>query len=372
MTPRTKATGGQRRDGAGQSGASAQDEPAPTEFTFRKPSEILGQTFSDSDKILGERLLAENQALTICGQGGIGKSRLVLQLAACQILLVDFIGMKTHGPPRKWLILQTENNNRRLQFDLAKLKQWAGGRWPEIDDKLLLHTLETDDDWLVNFERSESRIRAAISKYQPDIVVFDPLNAFTLGDLNADADMLRVCLKLAEMVKQGNPKRALIVLHHALTGRAGASKATGYDRSSFNRNSKALLNWTRAQINLAPGSEDDNETLVVSCGKNSNGPEFKSFAVRMNRETMIYEPFRGFDFDGWKNAIAGKAKRKCTTEEIAELVSSEGDTKAGVARKAEEKTGISRATGNRIISEAIRKELIRFDATAKKCFPVAK
>ena len=280
-----KPAGGLPSNGARHPRAPADElakaESIPRVLTFRKPSEILelASALDDSDMILGERLLADSQPLTILGQGGIGKSRLVLQLVACQILGADFIGMKTHGPPRKWLILQTENSNRRLSHDLTKLKQWAGTRWSEIDAKLVLHTLETDDDSFVNVETAGEAIESALATFQPEIVVFDPLNAFTSGDLNSDADMRAVCVRLSQLAKRGNPKRALIVLHHALTGRGGASKATGFDRSSFGRNSKVLLAWTRGQINLSPASEHDNETLVVSCGKNSNGREFKQVGL---------------------------------------------------------------------------------------------
>jgi hypothetical protein len=80
------------------------------------------------------------------------------------------------------------------------------------------------------------------------------------------------------------------VLHHARTGKAGAAQATGYDRSGFARNSKVLYNWTRAQINIAPRGPEDNQRLVVTCGKCSNGREFKTFAITLHQESMIYTP----------------------------------------------------------------------------------
>lgn len=368
-----RAVGGLPVNGERHSGASVDDESkkeTPRMLTFRKPSEILAlaTALDDSDMILGDRLLAESQPFTICGQGGIGKSRLLLQLAACQILGADFIGMETHGPPRRWIIVQTENTNRRLSHDLAKLRDWSGDRWSEIDEKLVLHTLETDDDSFVNIEASEGSLAAAFAKHQPDIVVFDPLNAFTSGDLNSDVDMRAVCVRLSRVVKRENPRRALVVLHHALTGRSGAAKAVGFDRASFGRNSKVLLAWTRGQINLSPASEDDNETLVVSCGKNSNGREFKPFAVRLNPETMLYEVLSNFDFDAWKGAIAGKPKRKCTAEQIANLVGDEGVSKGELVKRATEKTGVSRASAYRLIEEACQKSCMRFDSEAKKYF----
>jgi hypothetical protein len=50
-------------------------------------------------------------------------------------------------------------------------------------------------------------------------------------------------------------------------GRAGSSSAMGADRGSFGRGSKVLFSWVRAQINVAPYSVDDNNTLIIASGK---------------------------------------------------------------------------------------------------------
>jgi hypothetical protein len=107
---------------------------------------------------------------------------------------------------------------------------------------------------------------------------------------------------LAKIVRTGNPHRALITLHHALTGRAGAVKAFGLERSGFARNSKALLGWARAQINVSPGLEDSNEILILTCGRNSNGKEFPPVAVRRN-EAGIYEADPDFDLAAWREHV---------------------------------------------------------------------
>src|SRR5688572_9100744 len=88
-----------------------------------------------------------------------------------------------------------------------------------------------------------------------------------------------------------------------LTGRVGAARATGFDRSSFGRNSKLLYAWTRGQINIAPQGPNDNSRLVVSCGKCSNGEEFPPFGIRLNRELMIYEPDPQFNLPDWEAGV---------------------------------------------------------------------
>src|SRR5438552_6883380 len=85
-------------------------------LSFRSPNEILAMEFDDSDMILGDRYIAEGQLGSLCGGGGVGKSRLISQVAVCQRLGVPFCGMPIYGPPRKWMFFQTENSLRRQLF----------------------------------------------------------------------------------------------------------------------------------------------------------------------------------------------------------------------------------------------------------------
>src|SRR5437879_773516 len=87
--------------------------PARSRLTLRKPSDFLAMQFDDSDIILGDRLLAAGQSLVIAGAGGMGKSRLLFQLAASVTARRKFLAFDTGGDLLRWLILQTENSNRR-------------------------------------------------------------------------------------------------------------------------------------------------------------------------------------------------------------------------------------------------------------------
>jgi RecA-family ATPase len=245
---------------------SEHQRQAASRLTIRKPDEILAMEFDDSDRILGDRLLAKGQSMTILGVGGIGKSRLVLQLAVACITGKRFIALDTHAENLRWLFLQGENSNRRLQEDLAAMEKWAGVQWPEVNARIDIHTLEKEDDAFLNLDDPENvvRIRSAITDYNPDVVVFDTLNCFGIGELSKDQDMRETCQRFSRIAKHDNPERATVVSHHAITGKSGAAKASGYDRASFGRNSKVLHAWTRGQINVAPHSPDDNSILVFT------------------------------------------------------------------------------------------------------------
>lgn len=280
--------------------------PAPPLFyTVRSAAEILTLKLDPHDCLFGDRLLTKGGRLLIAGPPSIGKSRLLLELAVAAILGEKWLGVPTHARGLPWLILQTENSNRRLQTDLKILvKQYGDG----FVKNLFIHTMDTDMDAVVGLESNRDKIAQAIQMYQPEIVAIDPLRDFAIGDLNSDADMTATCAALGQVVRQGNAQRALIIVHHALTGRAGVIKAIGWDRAGFARNSKVLAGWVRGQINIAPGSPDDNDTLVIGCGKVADGKPFTPFAVQRNAETGIYEALPDFDFEAWEREISSRTK----------------------------------------------------------------
>ena len=299
------------RNEVGQPEAPVTVDASPRKLTLRSPDEILALTFDDSDIILGDRLLAEEQSLVIAGQGGLGKTRLAFQMAACSVTGRKFLTLETGGNSLRWFFLQTENTNHRLKIDLDHLKSWLGADWEKFNSQVIIHTLENDSDGFVSLDDfgNQLAIQSAIDDALPNVVVIDPLTDFGAGDLSKDVDMKSTLQILSRICRRGNPRRAIVPLHHALTGRGGAVKATGYDRASFARNSKVPFAWTRGQINLAPVDPDNYDRLIVACGKCSNGREFLPFAIRLNPETFIYECDPTVDVANWEREISGQADR---------------------------------------------------------------
>ena len=288
---------------------TALDEPTPEGLTIRTPDEILAMQFDDGDIMLADRMLAESETLALLGIGGLGKSRMLLQLAAAQIMGKPFLKLTTHGKPRKWLIIQTENSNRRLHEDLNWLKKWCGDDWPLVQANLVIHTIEKEEDSLIQMEDIEAvaRLEKLIDEVKPDVVVWDPLKDTTWDDLNTDRVMANLLRTLARLSRKLNPRRAVVLAHHALTGKSGAAKAAGMERASFGRNSKVLHSFCRAVINVVPADEDDNRKLIFFCGKNNNGPEFKPFAVELG-DDFIYRVDEHFDMEAWKEGMGIASK----------------------------------------------------------------
>jgi hypothetical protein len=343
-------------------------------LTFRSPDELLAMQFDDSDRILGDRLLASGQSLVIAGAGGIGKSRILLQLAAACRAGLPVFGFETRGQELRWLIIQAENSNRRLKDDIAALRAWIGDEhWPQVNAGLCIHTLESDCDGFLSLDspQAEIRIRDAIEHFKPDVIGFDSLYNFAAGDLNSDRDMADTLLTVSRLTKAGNPNRACVVLHHALTGKAGAARATGFDRSGFGRNSKVLHSWSRAQINIAPGSPDSNEVLVVTCGKCSNGKEFAPFAIRLNPDTMIYDVDTDFNMSEWQSNVTGKrTEQDLSPARVAEIVTelckaSGAPKKPAIVKALRDETGCATSGAYKAIDRAERAKVIHYTKTTK-------
>jgi hypothetical protein len=333
-------------------------------LTIRKPSEFLAMQFDDSDIILGDRLLAMSQSLVIAAAGGSGKSRLILQLIAAIVAGRKFLHFDTAGSHLRHLVLQTENSNRRLQHDLSSLKLWLGDDWSKFDERVLIHAIENDSDSFVSLDSQDNTasLVEAVEDFRPDIIHVDPLNDFAVGDLNKDPDMRQTLQAISRVCRKGNPMRAIVVAHHALTGKSGAARATGFDRSSFARNSKALHAWTRGQINLAPVDEDSSGRLIVACGKCSNGQEFAPFAIRLNPETMIYECDPTVNIKEWEQSVAGtKSNTPLMPPERVKELCRGPMSKQELAKAIIEDCGCIRQSAYRYIQRAEQARKIHFN-----------
>jgi len=141
-----------------------------TKLTVRHPSEILAMEFPKDDLLLENGYLVKGDSLAMCGAGGVGKSRLSMQLAIALVTGREFLGWKTRGKGTRWLILQTENSNRRLKFELSAMLSGLTEQEREaVDDGIVIHTLETAEDSFLSLKLPENEARiSALAPYEAD------------------------------------------------------------------------------------------------------------------------------------------------------------------------------------------------------------
>ena len=99
-----------------------------------------------------------------------------------------FLGMDTANAELKWLFIQSENSNRRLQADLDRLRVWLGeSDWGKFCERVRFHTIENDEDGFLSIDNPDNlaAIEAEIQSFGTGVVVFDPLNEKCDGPLIA-------------------------------------------------------------------------------------------------------------------------------------------------------------------------------------------
>ena len=275
-------------------------------LSIRSPAQIRAMHFSPTDAYLPNGIFAKGQPFGIVGPAGIGKSRLALQLAVCTLTSQPFLRWPMEKHLLKWLFVQTENGGLRLQNDINAMAAWVGEEaFREVDQYLRLRILATNHDSFLSLDDPGNtfRLNRTLAEHAPDVALFDPLIAFSAGNLNTDAGMLQTCQGLSRLATRHNPGATVVVLHHSLAGKAGIKKAAGFDAGAYARGSKAFVQWIRGQLNVAPAKEGDSTRLVIGYGKNSNGPWFEPFGIVLNRQTMVYEVDLHFDLSVWQASV---------------------------------------------------------------------
>ena len=334
-------------------------------------SQILAYEDNPADVLLSNGYIERGSPCVLCGPPGIGKSRIALQLAVKSILGQGFLGWETHAQGLKWAFLQNENGLRRLKADLrAMTKDMTTPQMANLEKYLLIHAIVTDTDGHLDLSDPDARprVKEVVQDWKPDIVVGDPLTAFTVGDLNNDQDMLRTARDFGRIVREGDPRRVPFLLQHARTGKEAKAGVSGVDRSSYARNSKALYGWTRSQFNMAAVNKDDNDKLLFATGKCNNAPEFEKFIIELEPAAMFYartaddpdaamEEMQGED---------GKFKKKFDRKQILALMSTVVPrTRTDIKREAIDKFHMSDGTFNNLWRQLVEFEEIEKTSDGK-------
>ena len=304
MLKETETTRGETPEGAEiirPYSTRAWDELAEMELT---PPEIVWGGF------------ALGGSCVIFGQGGLGKSRLALNLARNQVLGIPFAGLPTAARPLRHLMMGSENSIHRLQNDVRKM---GAGLAPEQVAKLGAHiqlaTLEGADDSHISLASPANveRWAATLEAWPPDVLWADPWGDVLAGEANGDEDTRATLSALRRLLRKANPAAGLGILAHARTGARNIMQAIGYDAANFGKGSKALYSAARCVWNLAPGDEGENPVLVCVHAKSNDAPKFPPFAVSLDPETMLYTRAADFDFEGWQSEVAARANGKAGT-----------------------------------------------------------
>ena len=340
-----------------------QDGDIPEPLTIWKPSQILEYSHPKNFNILGEGYLIKGELTILLGPGGIGKSRLSLQMALCQITGREWCGIPMSNEPLRWLFIGNENSISRLKDDLSKmLSQFSKEERELIDECLAIQVPNTIEDSFLSLENklAKDRIQLTLDKLDPQCVVFDPLISLQIGEESNTKDMQHTVETIMRIVKSHKMDCAVLIVHHSRTGSENIKQGANlYDSGNYGRGSKVLFSACRCQINLMPGDKENQHKLVLACGKANNAPHFRTRGLEYDPYTGFYSVDESFDLNDWINDVDGKRGNKIATiKDIMEAIrAGNHKTKDLVAYVEEATTAKDRSIRNRI-KEAVKADKI--------------
>lgn len=338
--------------------------PPAAPFTVKTWAELRDCPLPPRETFLGD-VFSLGTIQAIVGQGGVGKSRLSLNLARNNVLGEMFCGLSTGQRPYKWLFIGNENSMHRLKRDIAAMsKNLTEDQIDRLNTNVYLHSLENLEDSYIclSDEKVKQKWQATVEKVCPDIIVVDPWGEIQFGDPNNDLDARSSLRQLTHICWNTNPKMGIVVLHHARTGKNNIIQAVGYDKGNFAKGSKALYSSCRAMVNVAPADPDNHAKLVMVCGKSNDAPPFETVGVMIDEETLTYCTDTSFNLDDWLNDVEGKRQPNTSKGSIMDVVDAVGDgneTYQEVVKWFAENRNAKESTAKKWVSKAIKTGYIR-------------
>ena len=342
-------------------------------FTIWRPSDFAAHTLSEDDAILGEGetevYWREKQVALLLGPGGVGKSRLAINLARAQILQLPFVGFKTFGPPRRWLLCGNEVSVRRYKEELASItRDCTDEQRALLDSHLFIQALVGDDGDTLSLDdpKALSLWRATAAIIKPDVGVIDPWEAVIIGGDCNDASATRESIRVTRaMFSPHSDRFTLLIVHHAREGAEAARRAEGFDAGAYAKGSKTLRSISRFAINVAPEDPEDGGRVVLACGKINDGKKFSTRGAILDDETKLYSLNHDFDLDAWRDDVEGKRREVAVTiADCVEAVRSvyrngEDVQTSAIVNPLREQTGASAKTIQRRLKDALQGGYLR-------------
>lgn len=294
------------------SGASGE---AVRPYSTRSWSELSRMVLDPPPIVWGGYALGAAGALF--GQGGLGKSRMALNIVRNQVLGLPFAGMQTASGPLRHLMMGSENSIHRLIDDTRRMTRGLSPEQVELlGSNVRLATLEQHDDTSISLSSPDNvdRWLKTLRDWPPDMLWVDPWGDVLIGDANSDDDARATIAALRRALRTANPAAGIVILAHARTGARNIAQAVGYDAANFGKGSKALYSAARCVWNLAPGDESDNPPVVCVHAKSNDCPKQRTVALRLDPDTRLYSPIEGFDLETWLADVGQRANGRCASK----------------------------------------------------------
>ena len=305
---------------------------ATDKFTTADALDIEADDSEPPEEIWGGLRLAPGQLMEVIGGSGLGKSRMMLNLAVNQVLGRGFAGLPTCKRPLKWLFYGNENGFYRYRNDLRQmLKFCTADERERLRGHIFLPTMARPMDAYVSFSDEQNRIKlkTTIRYRDADVVVLDPWGAVIDGDELDDGDVRKTIFEIMDVLAANIKKpTAGIILNHSRNGIKELVDAAGFGAANYGKNSKAIFSVMRNVWNLRPAHfAEPVAKIELIHAKSSDFAAYEPRAVDFDPNTFTYSLDSAFSHEAWQHELE-RAKRSgssLTPEQRTDAYRRQGD-----------------------------------------------
>jgi hypothetical protein len=247
--------------------------------------------------------------------------------------------------PWRFLIFAMESSASRLKKDLGEM---CNGLTKEekqrVQENLRIATLfeEEGGPTILNDDaEAVSRVAKTIEILgEVDSVFLDPWSHLVEGNINDQPTTMKTLTRVRRAI-HFMPKQAyrpsIVVAAHATVGIESIARAANrYSSGGSVSGSKQLSNAARCAIALWPGHPTDPNSLVMTCDKVNDAPEFAPRGIRFNPTTWQYILDPAFDYAKWLSDLESKprsAQNRKTAKKDQNIALVEKAIKGGISTK---------------------------------------
>jgi len=239
--------------------------------------DILDHSFPKNEMLI-DNIVGERESTLICGEAGVGKSNLSLQLGLSlgSPLVNTFLGMKTQ-PEESTLFIQSENSAEAIQNrmrimcngNLALGQGCNNIYFPVTDQSSIMVTRS-----YLNEPGFQSFLINSIQETGAKLIIIDPLISFHNGDENDNSSMRKALDDLSNI--QDKTDTSVILIHHVGKGYSDGSA------SYSGRGASAIGDWSCNNFLLK--SKRNTNSIEVICQKARNIAKPDPFLITMGQD----------------------------------------------------------------------------------------
>jgi RecA-family ATPase len=240
-----------------------------------------------------DRFPLRNVAL-ISGEGGVGKTILLLQLAVAHVLARDWLGtLPASGPA---LYLNAEDEEVEIHRRLAAIAAHYGASMTELQGHLNILAL-AGQDAVLGYPDSSSviwptglfdRLKEAACDIQPKMIVLDTAADIFAGNEN-DRSQVRQFIGLLRGMAIGANAGVILCAHPSLTG---VNSGTGLSGSTAWHNSVRARAYLRT-VDSEDSSQHDQTLRQLDFMKSNYGPVAETVTLRWCNGAFVPESKAG-------------------------------------------------------------------------------